>query len=177
MAVLGLSGWTSRLNQIPKIASATAADINFADAIGDLTDPLEVIGGTPGIILFARPIFATALDAMTPSAGMAWASIMANAWQSALAASVITPGTVSDPAWVGSGNSDVDTLPIGASTIINLAAAMASLQSALLTSQPAIGCDDFAKAFRDATLMLQFQVIGKGPPPPLPQIPLVKGVQ
>lgn len=177
MAVLDLDGWTARIQITENVSSTSEGDTNFSNAIGDLTDPLNVIGGAPGVLTFARSIFKVQLDSLVPTASTSWAALMAAAWGTAITASVITPGTVTDPAWSGSGNKDTVTLTTGAAVITNIAAAQASLQASLLAIDPSDSNRAMAKAFRDATLTLLLTCIGLGPPPPLPPIPIVKGVE
>lgn len=122
--------------------------------------------GTPGIFTLNNATMIGILSALVPVNDNSWVAVFASAFASASAAAVITPATVTNPAWSGSGGLDVATLPIGAATILTLPAAVTDLTNQLLTAKP----DDsapgiIAKAFHDATLDFTFNCIGLGPPP------------
>src|ERR1019366_5170763 len=151
---------------------ASAGAANFAAAIGTLTNVLQVTPGvSTGFITFDQATFAAALSGMSPEMEAAGAATMASAWQSAMSSSVIAPSTVTNLAWTSS-NTDVSTPALGSTVLINLAAATASLQSALAGAKSAQDASTIAKAFRDATLMLTPTVTGLVLALPAPPVPL-----
>ena len=172
--------WEKRLRAMAQSQSIPAGAQELADFYGDMGDKVEAIGGAPGIFTFNRPIFIAQLIALgfAPTEPPAvWANIVSTAWLNAVNLSIITPGTVSNPAWTASGV-DVLTVGIGSATIITAAAAKAKLQSGLIASASAFrsnsddGIFKMAKAFHDATKEFTFLTIGLqlvGPAPvPLP---------
>ena len=179
MAVLPVTGWKARLDQLRPDINFEPAITEFARAIGELTDQLNVAGGTASVITFNQPIFKTNLMTLAPTMSYtSWAIIIANAWFLAMNAAAITPSTVTDPTWIGSGFKDTITHTTGASVIQNLSSAKTLLEAELIATMAEHNSTlDFSKAFRDATLMLMFQVIGLGPAPIFPPIPLIKGVE
>jgi len=130
--------------------------------------------GTPGILTMNEPVMVSILMTQQPVANSSWISGFASAFEAGLLASVITPGTVTNPAWIGSGSLDILTLPSGAATIVTIPAAKAaltaSLQMVTSSNSPPM---PLAQAIHDATLLLQFTCIGLGPPPVFPPIPIV----
>ncbi len=170
MALDPLEAWVKRLSQMKPTDSKEAGAKNLADFYGDLADKVEGQGGSPGIFRFNRELFvATLTPSLAPEESAAvWATNIANAWQTAVAASVITPGTVVNPAWVVSGV-DVLTLPLGSASIPTLSTAKETLQAGLIAS--AGDQEAFAQAFLDATRAFTFLTIGLTvgePPVPLP---------
>jgi len=179
-----LSTWTSTLKALPSVDSQSTGAQNFAQALGDLMNKVQGgATGSPGIFAFAVPIMKAQLMTLTPTGGPEWATKLATGWQTACTASIITPGTVSNPAWTASGV-DVLTLPTAAATITTISAAGAALSSSLSAvaqifqaSNPDPGevanaPEKMAKAFRDATLLFQFTCIGLVLAPPAPPFPL-----
>ena len=176
--ILDLSGWTKRFNQLDPTLIPIEGVTNFAQAVADLTNPLQANpGGVPGILTFAQPVFVANLSSLAPTLAASWVAILANAWNLAMAASIITPGTVTNAVWLGSGGVDSSTAGTGTAVIQNLAAATAQLSTELATITPDVSAQGMALAFRDATLMLQLQVIGLAPPLALTPIPIVVGIE
>lgn len=179
MALDPVDAWVKRLLDNKPVGSPVAGAQNLADFYGDMADKVEGIGGSPGIFKFNRALFVSTLapsflpDPSAPS----WAAKIANAWQVAVAASSITPGTVTNPVWTASAV-DVLTVPTGSATIITLGSAKGLLLSGLIASassfkgSPEAGQKAFAKAFLDATKAFTFLTIGLVLVPPAPPIPL-----
>lgn len=188
MSLDPLSDWTARLLAMPQVDTPLLGATNLADFYGDLADKVEADspdGSSVGIFTFDRITFATTLVGLGfgPDASTAWAGKIATAYSTALATSVITPGTVTSAAWT---LSTVDTLtaPTGAATITSIAAAAASLETDLIASNALFqagtittpseadsSIEDFANAFRKATLLFEFLCIGiaaGAPPTPVP---------
>ncbi len=118
--------------------------------------------GIPGIITFGNAAMASLLLAMPPVMDNSWIVPFANAWQAGILASIITPGTITNPIWIGS-TVDVATLPSAAATILTLPAATAILISGLASVVPDSNAPlPLATAIRDATLALVFNAIGLG---------------
>lgn len=179
MALDPVDAWVKRLLQMQPASSPNAGAQNLADFYGDLADKVEGVGGAPGIFTFNRSLFvATLAPGFSPDpSAPSWASKIASAWETACGASIITPGTVANPAWTAS-SVDINTVPVGSSTIITLSAAKSKLQSGLIASanafkgNPTAGQEAFAKAFLDATKEFQFLTIGLVLAPPAPPFPL-----
>lgn len=181
-----LSGWKSRLLAMPPVNTATAGVQNLADFLGDEMDKVEAQGGSPGIFTFDRPLFVSTLlsSGFGPTAGNEWAGKLATAWMTASGSATITAGTVTNGAWTAS-VTDIQTSPSGSSTIVTLSSAKTFLENTLLSAastfasvtNPSQGdavVDQVAGAFRDATLMFQFNCIGLAiaVPSPIP-VPIV----
>lgn len=175
MALDPLSEWGKALDNLPRTGDIAAGCLNFATAIAGLTDKVQAgDDGQAGILTFNKAIFAVQLQALAPTGTDSWTTIVATSWLAAMTASVITPGTVSKPVWAASEGKDTETLATAAGTISNLSAASAFLETALKATKPALTSQAVAKAFRDATLMLQFTVIGKAPGTPPSPVPLTE---
>lgn len=181
-----LSGWKSRLLAMPPASDANSGIQNLADFLGDQMDKVEAQGGGPGIFTFDRGLFASTLlsSGFGPTSGNEWAGKLATAWMTGSGSTTITAGTVTNPAWTAS-VTDIQTLPSGSATIVTLASAKTFLESALLgaassfssVTNPAQGdavVTQVAGAFRDATLLFQFNCIGLAiaVPSPIP-VPIV----
>lgn len=178
MALPPLEAWVDRLRQLQPVNTQQLGAKNLADFYGDMADQVEGVGGSPGIFTFNRSLFVATLapqfipDPSAPS----WANRIADAWQVAVASSVISPGTVINPAWTAS-VVDIQTAPIGSATIITLSAAKSVLKAELIKSAGQFSNDTesglvaFAKAFREATKAFTFLTIGlaiPGTPLPIP---------
>ena len=151
----------------------------FVQVIADFTNQVQAgSNGTAGIFTFDNTSMATPLYSQGPVSDNSWMSDFADAWEAGINGGTITPGTVTDPSWIGSGNSDTNTATSVASTIPNIAAAKATLMSGLnnctATNNPP---QPFAEAIRDATLALNFVCIGLGAPPILPTIAITFAAQ
>jgi hypothetical protein len=130
--------------------------------------------GTVGIFTFGNAAMIAAMEAMTPVSDNSWIPIFANAWEAGVVSGVITPSTVTNSIWIGSGNKDTETSPSPSSTITTLSAAKAVLIAGLETAQPDITEPiTFATAIRNATLAFEFTCIGLGSPPLFTPIPIV----
>lgn len=128
--------------------------------------------GTPGILTFGNAAMITALLSMQPVDDNSWLNNFGNAFEAGLNSSVITPGTVTLPVWVGS-SVDVATSSSPTATILTIAASRALLISGLTTCQPTDSAPiEFATAFRNAALALEFNCIGLGSPPTFTPIPV-----
>lgn len=162
--ILGLSPTTIPLTGVT----------SFVGVIADFMN--QVQGGStgmPGIFTLNNAILIPLLVAMPPVADNSWIQVFATAMETAITASIITPGTVMNPIWLGSGSLDVMTLPTAAATITTISVAKATLisqlQNATAGNNPAV---PFATAISQATLQFIFTCIGLGTPPGLTPIPL-----
>lgn len=152
---------------LPTTTSANTGMTNFVGVIAAFMN--QVQGGplgTPGIFTLGNAAMIAALSAMLPVANNSWIMSFANALETGILTGLITPGTVTNPAWLGSGNLDTVTLPTPAATITTIALAKATLIAALASAtagnNPPV---PFAQAINDATLAFIFTCIGLGPPP------------
>lgn len=128
--------------------------------------------GSPGIFTFNGPITIPLIVAMPPVADNSWIPVFAAAMIAGITAGTITPGTVTNPAWLGS-VVDVNTSPSAVATISTIAVAQATLisklASATANNNPPY---PFAEAIRDAILEFIFICIGLGPGPAFTPIPI-----
>lgn len=149
------------------------AVMNFVDVVCDYIDMVQASPlGSPGILTTNRPIFAQTLQMQMPVPGPAWISNFVLAFQQGVSLGIITPGTVTNPVWLGSGV-DVLTLPTPIATIVTLELATSLLQVGLLNVSAAPGAPmPLAQAISDAVMAFSFLCIGLGPPPAFPPIPL-----
>lgn len=174
---MSLSSASTLKDQILSLKPSTdkmAATVAFVDVLGDFLDQIQAGSlGTPGILTFNRPVMVSGLMALTPVNNDSWMAGFANAWQAGMLASVIAPATVTNAAWIGSGNKDTLTLPSAAATILTIPLAtttlLSSLSSVSSNNNPPL---PLAEAVRNASLALVFTVIGLGAPPALPPIPI-----
>jgi hypothetical protein len=176
-----LSTWTNALLSLPPDSSSSAGIINFVAAIATLMNKIQAgPTGTPGIFTLNQSVFISNLSGLTPTGTNSWVNTLANAWNAAVSASVITPDTVTAIVWTASG---VDTLtsPSATTTIVSLSTAYATLVSELMAiatlfltpgitySQVSSYPQPLAQAFRDATLAFEFNCIGvESPSTPVP---------
>lgn len=186
MALESLTAWVDRLLQNSQVDTPSAGAWNLANFYGDKADLVQAVPGTAGIFTFNRALFVSELLSLgfDPVDDTSWASKIATAWQTAVAGSSIAAGTVTDAAWTLS-VVDSNTAGTGAAVIVTLANAKDSLESSLLSlgsnyvndlitneSENNTQVEAFAKAWRDATLIFEFECIGLAGPPPV-QIPIV----
>ena len=119
--------------------------------------------GTVGILTVNQMAMYNVFVTQVPVADSSWISKFADAWYQGVAQGTITPGTVTNGAWVTSGT-DVSTSLDPVTTITTLTSAKAMLESELTSAtfnnNPAL---PFAEAVRDATLAFTFACIGLGP--------------
>jgi hypothetical protein len=155
-------------------ASITSAIPLFVAVIADWTNQLQAgSGGTPGIFTFGNAAMIALLETQAPVADSSWIANFASAWEAGITTGVITPSTVTNSAWAGSGDVDSQTSPSPASTIATIPAATAVLMAELANVVP----DDtapmaLATAINAATLALSFTCIGLSAPPVFAPIPL-----
>ena len=164
---------TAILNMSPS-ASKPAATQAFVDVVGDFMDKIQGgPTGSVGIMTFGRSAMYAILVTQSPTTGNDWIANFASAWEAGCSAAIITPGTVSDPSWGGSGGVDTLTPGSGAAAIINLPIAKTTLESGLASVAPDNSAAlPFANAIRDAALTIQFLCIGLSPamsPTPIPK--------
>lgn len=186
MALEPLSAWVTRLLENFNVDSASAGAWNLANFYGDKADFVQAQGGSVGIFTFNRALFVSELLAIgfEPTGDISWANRIATAWRNAVAGSSITAGTVTHPAWT---QSVVDNLTAGTggAVIVTLSDAKDTLENNLtnvgnkyisseITSvaQNNVQIEAFAKAWRDATLVFNFECIGEKVTPPKP-VPIV----
>ena len=109
-------------------------NMNLAGVICDFMSKIQAGPlGQPGILKANKTVMGTILSKLPPVPDKSWAVGFAAAWAAGIIAGQITPGTVKNPAWVGSGGSDVLTLPLTVATIITLALATVALAIKLAT--------------------------------------------
>jgi hypothetical protein len=134
--------------------------------------------GTPGILTFGSSAMEAILMTMQPVSDSSWISKFADAFEAGLLTSIITPGTITNPVWLGSGGLDILTLPSGAATIITIPVAKALLVSGLASVGPTSDAPlPLATAIRNAALALVFLAIGLGPPPTFIPTPIPTSAQ
>ncbi len=148
---------------------------DFVTAVANFTNLVQAgPTGNPGILKFGNAAMAALLLQMPPVTDESWIPQFANAWQAGLFTSTITPGTVTNVLWIGSGGLDILTVPSPIVTIPTLAVAkdllMALLATVTITPDAPL---PFATAIRTATLALEFTCIGLGPPPTFTPIPII----
>jgi hypothetical protein len=162
VSVASAASLNSDILAMPPSADQATGVQNFVDVIGNFMDQLQAgPTGAPGIFTFGRPAMFSILMTQAPVASSAWIATFANAWEAGVLTAVVTPGTVLNPAWIGSGGVDAVTLPSGAATILTVAVAKAGLIADLASVAPsASSAMPFATAIRNATLALTFNCIG-----------------
>ncbi len=129
--------------------------------------------GTPGIFTLNNPAMIAGLSALVPVNDNSWIVPFTLAFQAACLAAVITPATVTNPVWIGSGSLDVATLPIGAATITTIPVAVVDLTAKLMSAQPDSTAPlTMSEGVHDATLDFIFTCIGLAAPPALTPIPI-----
>jgi len=170
-----LPSYTVLAHNILNLSPTTSANTgmtNLTAQIADFMNQVQAAGGEPGIFALAQSVVVAALAALPPVSDNSWINGFANAFEAGVTAAIITPGTVTNAAWIGSSGIDVNTLP-SASTITTIAAAKAQLISDLAnvtsSNNPPY---PLAQAISDATLKFIFLCIGLGPPPTFVPIPL-----
>jgi len=146
----------------------------FVKVIADFSNQIQ--GGplgTPGILTFGNEAMEAILLTMQPVKDDSWIVPFSNSWEAGILTSIISAGTISNPAiWLGS-LVDVDTLPTAEATILTLPAAKAVLIAELANVKPDSNAPlPLATAIRDATLALVFNAIGIGVIPPGLPIPV-----
>jgi hypothetical protein len=165
MALAGIGVLADALFALPKTMSKADGVKNFVDKIGDYMDELQAgPTGSPGIFKLNRPVMVAQLMSVTPVNDKSWVSKLSNAWAAGVAQATITPGTVTvpPPTWIGSGNVDSETLPIGASTITTIPAGKDIMDGILMTATPTMKSPIIiARAVHNATIALSFTCIGK----------------
>lgn len=152
---------------LPTTTSALTGMTNFVGVISAFMN--QVQGGplgTPGIFTLGNPAMIALLAAMPPVADNSWIVSFANAMETGILTGLITPATVTNPVWLGSGTKDTVTLPTPVATITTIALAkatlIAELASATASNNPPV---PFAQAIKDCTMAFIFTCIGLGPPP------------
>lgn len=188
MSLTALSDWTNALKNLPAVSSAPDGVHNFAVEISNHMDSVQAgPTGTAGIFTMEESTFESNLMTLGTSGDTSWVAKLVSAWQTAVIASSITSGTVTDPLWTLS-MTDIDTAGSAPVVISTIASAAATLQSELMAiatvftssnpdSTEVSNCpQQIAKAFRDATLAFTFNCIGEmtNPLPPPPGIPVPK---
>lgn len=174
MSLPSASALKDKIKALAPSTDKAAATQAFVDVIGDFMDQIQAgPTGSPGILKFGRPAMFGILMTLAPVTDGSWMIGFANAWQAGMLTSIVTPGTVSNPAWLGSGNKDILTLPAAAATIPTIAAGFAVLLGKLAAVKPDSGAPQpLADAVHAAALVLIFICIGLGPPIVFPPIPI-----
>lgn len=184
MSVDALSGWVTELDAMPPSSTIAGGIANLATFFDDMSKDVNAVGGTVGIFAFDKATFESTLLGLgfSPTGTDDWIAKLGTAWEAGCSSAVITAGTVTDASWTASGSLDTETPSSGSGTILNLSAAKTIFETGLaLASDPFIAGDitneteanaakeDFAAAWRDATLTFIFTCIGLIlPPPPTP---------
>lgn len=166
-----LSGWKARLLAMKPVGTAAAGAQNLADFYGDQADKVTAEGS--GLLFtFNRAIFVSTLLAsgFTPTGGTEWVQKIGAAFLAGVTQGTIKPAQKNDARWTASG-ADIITPGSGAAVIITASAAKDTLEAGLLSATAGFqdtedeeGAGDsqeqFAKAWRDATLEFSFLLIG-----------------
>lgn len=152
---------------------------NFVTVIANFTNSVQAgPTGSPGILTFGNSAMISALLTMQPVKDNSWIQRFADAWESGITTSIITPGTVIEPVWLGSAGLDIATVPSASATILTIPTAKAGLITELSTSDLLSNSPlPLATAIRNATLALVFNCIGLGPPPFFVPIPIPLSAQ
>lgn len=174
---MSLPSVTSLKNDILALSPTTnqvQGVTDFVNVVANFTNQVQAgSGGTPGILIFGNTAMISILLTQVPVSDNSWISTFVNAWQAGITTSVITPSTVTNAAWTGSGNKDTNTSPSAATTIPTIAAAAAVLTAQLANVVPDSTAPlALAQALSDATLALSFICIGLGPGPSFTPIPI-----
>lgn len=159
---------------LPPTTDKVAGITSLVGVLGDFMDMVQGNpGGTVGIFTLNNPTVVAALSSLVPVDDNSWVSAFTTAFLSGVTTGTITPGTVTNSAWTGSGDLDTETSPSPTSTILTLSAfestLMSGLNGATAENDPP---QPFAGAFRDSTLEFSFSCIGLGPPPTFTPIPI-----
>lgn len=129
--------------------------------------------GSPGIFTFGNAAMTSLMMSMPPVSDDSWKTNLASAFEAGLLTGTITPGTVVNPAWAGSGTLDVLTLPAAAATIITIPVMKTVFLAGLASVGPTNDAPlPLANAVRDAMMAATFLCIGLGPPPTFIPTPL-----
>lgn len=176
MAIEALQTWKDELEALPKVADPSWS-LSFAGWYADMIaniepDPLTFVA-SGFLFTFPTPIFAAGLSSLAPTVDpVAGILGIANAWETALLASLIVmgPGSILSPP------SPATTFSVVAASIIDIpsiALGKAKLLE-LATSPPVADAQDseFPVKFREATLLLTFTATGVNSIVPVPT-PLV----
>jgi hypothetical protein len=174
MALKSASVLADALKALKPDMSKPAAVKKFVDEIGDYMDEVQAGStGSKGIFKLNRPAMVSILLGQGPVMDTSWAPKFADAWEAGVLAAAITPGTVVNPAWVGSGSKDIATPGIGAAAIITIPAGKAILMAKLMTAKPTMGAPiTIAEAVKAGTEALMFLNIGLSAPPPMAPTPI-----
>lgn len=159
---------------LPTTLDATEGLTNLVNAIADFMDQVQAGSlGSVGIFALDRAAMIAIILTSTPVINDSWISIFANALEAGINTATITPATVTNPIWIGSGTKDIATSGTGSGAITTISAAKATftsgLHSATADNNPPV---PMAQAVSDATLQFVFTCIGLGPPPTLSPIPV-----
>lgn len=176
MPLPGAAVLAAQILSLPAVQDPVSGSLGFAGKIANYI-ALASGGptGAPGIITFNQAIFANLVAAMPPDPTPSWGLLMASNFQTALMASIVTPGTVVDPTWTASGV-DILTLPAAAASIPTISLAFASLSADLPQVKanmqaPMPLANAFDKAIKQLTVIcIGLTLVGPVPTPtPLPK--------
>lgn len=168
MAVSTAADLNTKILALSPSTSKPSAVQAFVDVIATFTQDVQAGSmGSPGVLTLNKPAMVGILTSQSPTAGNDWIMTMANAWEAGVSTGTVAVGTVTNPAWIGSGGMDISC------NISNVAAAKSMLISELASVVPdSSAALPMATAFRNATLALKFLCVGLGPPPSMAPIPL-----
>lgn len=151
-----VSSLNSQLLDLSPVDTSIAGATQFVNTVAAYIS--QVQGGptgAPGILTYMTAPAISAITSLQPVADSSWITNFANAIHSGVTAAILTPGTISDPAWTASG------VDIGPVSITTLSAALSTLISGLnsVTSinNPAM---PMAQAIHDYAMAFTFQTTG-----------------
>ena len=168
MSLPSVSSLNNQLLALPPTLSSHEGATQFVNVIADYINQVQAgPTGSPGILTYTRPPAIAAIEALPPVIDNSWIPNFAAAVHLGVTSGILTPGTVTDPAWTAS---VVDVLP---PVIITLPAALAVLTAGLapVTSgnNPAM---PMAQAIHDYALAFTFLCTGLALALPAPPIPV-----
>ena len=168
-----VSTLSNNILNLPITSNKNEGVANFVTVIANFMNQIQAgSSGSPGILTFGNEAMISVLLQQNVVGNNSWVTNFVNAWQQGILAGTITPGTVTNPAWITSAV-DVATLSSPGSTITTLSEATDILNSELLSisykNNPPM---PLAQAIYDAAMQLSFTCIGLGPPPSSAPIPI-----
>lgn len=163
-----VSSLNDQLLALPPTMSAHEGAVQFIDVVANYINQVQAgPTGSPGILTYTRPPAVAAIEALPPVIDNSWIPNFAAAVHLGVTAGILTPGTVTDPAWTAS------TVDVLTPVIINLPAGLATLIGALppVTSgnNPAM---PMAQAIHDYAFSFIFLCTGFALALPAPPVPV-----
>ena len=119
-----VSSLKSQLEALPESDSSIVAATNFIGVVATFSNAVQAGSeGTVGIFLYNNATAIPLIASLPPVDDNSWIVNFADAIEAGVITGVITPGTVTDPAWAGGSDTDTSTSPSPSSTITTLASA------------------------------------------------------